>query len=973
MVTSDRHRPASIDDGALSLDKGFLAPPAVARPFARWWWNGNAVAEAEIIRELAVLKKAGIGGVEINPIEIPYCAQPTDDKSLLWLSEAWGEHIGLAAAHARRLGMVTYLLAGTGWPFGGPFLELEDQVQFVHLKKQMLEGPASFEASIDDLQDTADSPVFALRQPEFRQAPRRLRFLRLVPETPSGPGSELKERVDTDGTVQFEVPAGRHWLYIGTWRRGHRRVGKGAPGGEGPVLDHYSARAVRKYLEHFSDKLKSALGGAIGESFGGPLRALFCDSIELARANWASDLPEEFAKRRGYDIEPYLPFVLDEPVADGEGAFGDTIRRARYDYARTLVDLFHERFIQPFHRWCRENGALSRYQAYGHPWLLGMLEGYMIPDMPEGDTWLFQPIESEYWNLDGIRYAIWNKYASSGAHLTGKPVVSCESMTNLFGVFRETLEYVKQADDLTFMAGVNHSVLHGYNYSPPQVDFPGWLRFGTFFSEHNPWWGYLRRWADYNARVSWVLQQTEPVAQVAILGPTADVWSVHGLERDPYCQTPWYLHLLWQALSQQGFGSDYVNERVVQEARVEAGRMCYGPMAYDVLVVASVRSVEPATAAAIERWVKGGGRVLFVDNAPDRSPGLYEAEVSSEAVRRCIKTALRHSGGRARVVAGPQNRGELLAWAGKALADSGVGPPVQFDQPNERLFQLHQRSGDRRFFFLVNAHREETVSVRARFATGRSIPWRWDPHTGDRAIYPHGGRPDELEIELGPVESLLLVFEPEGESRELELEQRGRSGSQSELSALRVAWDFGDVVPIAGPWTLHCHPVAGETFQHNLPALVDLARDPKLEGFAGVVTYRTEFEVKEVTRIGLSLGRVEGVSEAVLNGQRLGVRWYGRHLYELGDAIRPGRNVLEVTVTTTLFNYCRALTGNAAAQYWVKKSRPGETPDLSPAPVGILGPVQLVGVRRSASSWQIDRSRRARRRAEGTPAGPYRA
>ena len=117
----------------------------------------------------------------------------------------------------------------------------------------------------------------------------------------------------------------------------------------------------------------------------------------------------------------------------------------------------------------------------------------------------------------------------------------------------------------------------------------------------------------------------------------------------------------------------------------------------------------------------------------------------------------------------------------------------------------------------------------------------------------------------------------------------------------------------------------------------------------------------------------EGVSEAVLNGQRLGVRWYGRHLYELGDAIRPGRNVLEVTVTTTLFNYCRALTGNAAAQYWVKKSRPGETPDLSPAPVGILGPVQLVGVRRSASSWQIDRSRRARRRAEGTPAGPYRA
>src|SRR5690606_1145742 len=117
--------------------------------------------------------------------------------------------------------------------------------------------------------------------------------------------------------------------------------------------------------------------------------------------------------------------------------FDDDVRRSRYDFSQTLVDLFHERFIIPFHEWCHENETLGRYQAYGGPWLLGMLDGYLLTDIPEGDTWIFpHPQVGE--PLDDIRYAVWNKYASSGAHLTGRSVASCESMTNTDGVFRAT-------------------------------------------------------------------------------------------------------------------------------------------------------------------------------------------------------------------------------------------------------------------------------------------------------------------------------------------------------------------------------------------------------------------------------------------------------------------------------------------------------------------------------------------------------
>ena len=52
----------------------FQQPASHYRPFVRWWWNGDKVEADELVRELRLLKEAGIGGVEINPIAFPtYC------------------------------------------------------------------------------------------------------------------------------------------------------------------------------------------------------------------------------------------------------------------------------------------------------------------------------------------------------------------------------------------------------------------------------------------------------------------------------------------------------------------------------------------------------------------------------------------------------------------------------------------------------------------------------------------------------------------------------------------------------------------------------------------------------------------------------------------------------------------------------------------------------------------------------------
>ncbi|MEI7899019.1 MAG: glycosyl hydrolase [bacterium] len=900
-----------------ALYEAFLNPPAEARPFVRWWWNGDCVTEKEILRELDLMKAAGIGGVEINPVAMPDGVTPSATEPLVWLSPEWNRMAGVAARGAQERGMIADMIVGSGWPFGGRFLKSGETIQAIGVNSKTLKGPGVFKAALKDLMKAP-----SIRNVVEDAAAPRLAYLRLVPGNATRIDAciDLADKVQPDGTIEFAIPEGGHTLHIGTWQESFTAVIHGAPGSDGQVLNHLNKAAVESYLRRMSSTLGPALGGKLGDG----LRAMFCDSIELSGANWTTDFPEEFQRRRGYRLEPWYPFALYDPhqgyPADlpADPKFADEIRRVRYDFNRTFTELFHERFIRVFHAWCHENGVLSRYQAYGGPGLMDMLSGYLIPDIPEGDNWIFHPPGNQL-PLNQIRYAVWNKYAASGAHLTGKRLVSCEAMTNLRGVFQATLEYVKLAGDLDMMTGVNHFVLHGFNYSPPEAGFPGWVRYGTYFNEHNPWWPHFRRWADYNARLCSVLQSSQPRAEVAILGPTADVWSKAGVERQGFIHTPWYLHLVWQALQQNGCNADYVNGSALRNATFKDGRILHGAMAYDLLMVASVESLEPETAKAIEQYAKAGGKIAFVGNAPDRSAGLQNREPNDLAVRDSMAAAIKAGSRQVSVVAEP-GKEELLQWVTSTLERFKVSPAVKISHPHPMLFQIHQQRDGREIFLFSNQQTDGAVSFHGAFATGDLTPWRWNPETGERSAFPHGAKKNELDITLEPFEALLLVFEPAmpGKAPPLALPDRIQK------------------IEIQPPWQLTLEPAIGEASTMALKRLEDLglSENSTFNTFAGKAVYRVKFSVADLRQSMLSLGRVHGVSEVTLNGKALGVRWWGtEHLYDTQGALRLGENELEISVTTVLSNYCRTLKDNRMAMVWASGHKPVST--------GLIGPVTL--------------------------------
>ncbi|NMC36936.1 MAG: hypothetical protein GYA41_01270 [Bacteroidales bacterium] len=901
------------------LFTGFVNPPAEARPFVRWWWNGNRITEEEIVRQLDVLRDAGAGGVEINPIEMPPEADTAGTKAQLWLSNEWNRLLATASFESAKRGMITDMIVGSGWPFGGEFLKEDEVIVRVMVNTFNYRGGEIVNESFSDLLSKALAAQS--RAPEGETISEELFFARLIPDELNNLGDVIDLIQNTGGNpgLSFKVPEGRWHLIYGILEKGYRHVQNGAPGAAGPVMDHYSREVTLAYL----NRLKK-----ISEDTGIPLnkmiRALFCDSIELAGSNWTDGMDDKFYMKYGYSLDPFLPFIFYEPYSgypsdNYSGVIKDRIKRVRYDFNEFMVTLFLDSFTRTFQEFCTTNGLLCRYQAYGTPFLMGLMEGNMIPDIPESNNWLFSGnnMDSEQWTWNQDHgYMIWNLYAASGGHLTGRKIISCEAMTNTRGLWKISLEDIKRHDDMNFITGMNHTVLHGYNYSPVKAGFPGWIRFGAYFSEQNTWWPYFKKWADYNSRLSYVFQQSKPEKSIAILGPTGDVWTEKGLSRVPFHNTPVYCYRLWEGLSQIGSSCDYIDENIIINGIKKDGRLNYGPMSYKLVVMCDVKSVKPATALSIREFSEAGGRIVVIGDAPSRSLSFQNAD-ENDSVVNVVFTELREKG-QIIAMAPPDDPNNLREYSKDLLNSASVEPDVMIADPSPDLFQIRKSYGDKKIFFFVNPNRKQSVSSVLKFTTGNLTPWIWDPEDGTRHVCPYNENMNEIRISLGPLESQLIIFE----------QNEGVHDQPAESSY--------DTLIVNTKWKAEFIHKNGISFSRQLNELVEFgtSEDEELSSFAGTVKYITEFESDGKGNL-LVLPEVNrGVTEVYVNGSYAGLNWYGMPRFNISGLLKPGKNRIELKCTTILANYVRTLTDDPVAMRWAK--------DYSKLPSGLDGEVLIL-------------------------------
>jgi hypothetical protein len=502
-------------------------------------------------------------------------------------------------------------------------------------------------------------------------------------------------------------------------------------------------------------------------------------------------------------------------------------------------------------------------------------------------------------------------------------MVSCEEMTNTYNVFNITLELLKIGSDQSILSGITHSVWHGFNYSPPEAAFPGWVQYGSYYNENQNWWSYYKYLNDYKARISSVLQNSDMYTDIAVLPAINDLWGDLGVQTDPFPEklnVP-YTSLIWEAIHKTGGAADYTTETILRNSSVKKGKLCYGNKEYGTLFLAEVTGIYPETLSRLFDFISAGGRIFCFEKFPEKSLGFSDYKEKDRQVQQWIEK-LKVFPERFVLLKKPENGG-FLEWYQDIMFKYNIPHYLTFGSPNRFVMQNRYRGNDgSEIIFFGNAHRFEGHKMKVTFSgeiiKGR-VPWIWDAETGEKFRIDVTG--NTLDLELGPAESRLIVF-----SRE----KRGPRWKPLPVSG-------PDVIFLDGLWDVEFHHSRENWLKTTvMEKLIDL-KESEFVHFTGTVVYRKSFFPGSSGSSFLNLGQVHGISEVWVNGENCGVKWYGRRIYPVSSWIKPGKNDLEIRVVTTMGNYMKTLTDNPTAQKFTVL----KTKDQPLQSMGLVGPVTI--------------------------------
>jgi hypothetical protein len=842
-------------------------PPVTreAKPWTRWWWLGSGVDAPNLTKQLEQFSKAGIGGVEICPI---YGAKGYEDRDLPFLSEAWITAYAHTAKETARLDMGVDLTTGTGWPFGGPWVD---------------EPNAS--ASLESVQAIAEGGKhLSLGLPKGR-----IEALSAWPE--SGDPIDLSAHAKDD-RLDWTPPPGKWRIHGLVSKHAIQKVKRSAPGGAGWVLDPFSTASISSYLKAFDTALDRP---GVPEP-----RAHFHDSFEYYGAAWTDDLFPRFQELRGYDLRSQLP------AFHGEGD-PDTVARVRADYRETMSDL-HREYLARWHDWAKSRGSLTRNQAHGSPG--NLLDHYAVADIPE--TEIFRHVGEEQIPM--------LQFASSAAHVTGKKLVSAETFTWLDEHFRVTPAKLKEAADFVWLGGVNHILFHGIPYSPEDAGWPGWLFYAsTHMGPNGGLWRDLPTFNAYIARCQAVLQSGTPDAEVLLCFPMHDLWhdgakdlplfTVHNQDKWLH-PSPFYRAAI--SMWESGVPCDFVSDRLLADATVEAGKICLGDSTYKTLLIPETRYMTVATAKRLRDLASQGARITFLGEAPKSTPGFKDKDQGSAELSSLLASI---------------TRAELTT----ALQSAGIqGEPMAAN----KLRFVRRKHADGWSYFIVNSSGAD-IDTKATFATPMKSAAIFDPMHGKSGI-------------ASTVDGIRLLLAP-GESRIL----RTYADREAEGPPWRDTEADGPPLTLSGNWSvrfLEGGPELPPSFETRTLGSWTTREGAAYRNFSGTALYRLEFDWSAKSPALLDLGEVCHTARIRLNGETIGITWSPPH--RLPAALKQGRNLLEIEVTNLAANRIADLDRRKVSwkafheiNFVNIDYKPFDASAWEPVPSGLLGPVQLVPVK----------------------------
>lgn len=756
--------------------------------------------KSNISYSLHTFADCGIGAVEITPI---YGVQGNEDHDIDFLSPEWMQMLDYTMAVADSVGIIVDMNCGTGWPFGGPQVSIEDAA----CKVVVIDTIVTQRVAKRIMKDPMATLANALKEKDREYA-------KVIAASDYSTSAKGQRRI----IVLMQCPT-------------RQKVKRAAPGGEGWVMDHFSRTAVKNYLSRFTDAFRS-----MGERRP---RAMFNDSYEVYNADWTPTLPEEFLRRRGYDLLSKLREFAD----------ADTLIMS--DYRETLAELLHENFTQQWTQWAHSEGMITRNQAHGSP--ANLIDIYATVDIPE-----IEGFGLSDFNIKGLRrddghtrpnYSDLSmlKYAPSAAHITGRRLASSESFTWLTEHFRTSLSQMKPDLDLLFCAGVNHIFFHGACYSPKEDAWPGWRFYASIdMSPTNSIWRDAPNLMRYISRCQHWLQAGEPDNDVLVMLPVRNMWQrnigkrlmqfdIHSMSD----KAPEFINTIL-SIDSLGYDCDYISEQILLKTKAVNGKIkTEGGAEYKALVI----------------------------------PG--EDVILSEKAQKHIENL--------------QKDGVHIIYNICARGLQEIGKPEEI-KSKLGLKMIRRRLDGGHLYFIANLTPEDIDEYVSLNNTGKTA--LYDPMT-DAFTVP-AVLDGKIRLALRSGESVFAFVDIDTDlSREITQGETKELYDSTEIMTQFSTWKLSFI---------DSEPAVVGTTQLPVPRFWEGLDLPNASTMMGTGVYETTFriaqeDIKRGATMRLMLGDVRESARVIVNGEEIGCAWAAPFSLDFSSDILKAKNTLRIEVT----------------------------------------------------------------------------
>lgn len=714
---------------------------------------------------------------------------------------------------------------------------------------------------------------------------------------------DITENVDHNGRLIWTPPTG-NWKII---RLGYSLTGKkNGPAikeATGLEVDKMDADAVKNYFEYYLNQYKDATKGLMGEK---GLQYMLTDSYEAGQSNWTPRMIEEFRKRRGYNMIPWIPVLTGAIITSAEVS-----DKFLWDYRKTIAELITDNHYNQLTSILDEYD-MKRYSESHENGRVFIADGMDVKRnaaIPMSAIWVS--------STPNVMYQADIRESASVAHIYGQNLVAAESFTVGSAEkewWRFSPERLKPTADLAMAHGLNRFVIHTSVHQPFDDKIPGLGlgSIGQWFNRHETWAEQANAWTDYLARSSYMLQQGNFVADIVYYyGEDTNITGLFGYHLPDI---------------PEGYNYDFINSHaLINLLTVKDGNLVTpSGMSYRILVLDdNARQMPLSVLKKISSLVKNGAVICGVK--PEATPSLSD---NTDEFDRLVNE----------IWGTPNKRVFTGIPLNEALTSLNVAPDFEYFKPqaDSKLLYVHRKLSDGEIYWVNNRNNRNEV-INATFRVTGKVPMIWHPETGE--IEPVSYKIEKnctaVTLNLTPNDAVFVVFQAKVKKTSFTLP----ATTEKELMSLNNSW--------AVTFQANRGVPTSATFDQ----LTDYTKnsDPRIKYFSGTASYSKDINVStsQLTKdasLWLDLGEVKNLAEVIINDKSLGVLWKTPFRVNVTNVLIPGNNSIVINIINLWPN---RLIGDAQPDVTDKltyTTAPFYKANDPLLPSGLLGPVRIYRV-----------------------------